>query len=89
MGFPDTRSVNIPGVDEIESVTVNLNFTGGWNGDLYAHLVHGSGFLVLFNRPDIVVVSAMIPQIRFRVGQPGNLHAQMTERAKPFAIRQF
>jgi subtilisin-like proprotein convertase family protein len=50
VGFVDTRGVNIPGMDEITNITVNLNFTGGWNGDLYAYLVHGDGFAVLLNR---------------------------------------
>jgi subtilisin-like proprotein convertase family protein len=51
VGFADTRTINVPDITEIESVTVGLNFTGGWNGDLYAYLVHGSGFAVLLNRP--------------------------------------
>jgi subtilisin-like proprotein convertase family protein len=34
----------------ITNVTVNLNIAGGWNGDLYAYLSHGSGFSVLLNR---------------------------------------
>lgn len=32
------------------TITVTINLTGGWNGDLYAHLVHESGFSVLLNR---------------------------------------
>jgi subtilisin-like proprotein convertase family protein len=51
VGFSDTRTINIPDITEIESVSVSLNFTGGWNGDLYAYLVHGDGFAVLLNRP--------------------------------------
>lgn len=35
----------------ITDVQVSLNITGGWNGDLYAYLLHGSGFSVLLNRP--------------------------------------
>ncbi|MBN8459518.1 MAG: PEP-CTERM sorting domain-containing protein [Verrucomicrobia bacterium] len=50
-GFVDTRAVSIPGMELIADVTVTLNFTGGWNGDLYAYLVHGGGFAVLLNRP--------------------------------------
>jgi subtilisin-like proprotein convertase family protein len=50
-GLADHRNISAPGLTEIESVTVGLNFTGGWNGDLYVHLVHGSGFSVLLNRP--------------------------------------
>ena len=34
----------------ITDVTVDLNIAGGWNGDLYAYLSHGSGFSVLLNR---------------------------------------
>ena len=51
VGFSDTQAVNPPDITEVQSVTVNLNFTGGWNGDLYAYVVHDSGFAVLLNRP--------------------------------------
>ncbi len=34
----------------ITNVTVDLNIAGGWDGDLYAYLSHGSGFSVLLNR---------------------------------------
>src|ERR1035438_8718654 len=34
----------------ITNVTVDLTIAGGWNGDLYAYLSHGSGFSVLLNR---------------------------------------
>jgi subtilisin-like proprotein convertase family protein len=51
LGLADYRNISTPGLTEIESITVGLNFTGGWNGDLYVHLVHGSGFSVLLNRP--------------------------------------
>jgi subtilisin-like proprotein convertase family protein len=51
LGLADHRNISAPGLTDIESVTVALNFTGGWNGDLYVHLVHESGFSVLLNRP--------------------------------------
>jgi subtilisin-like proprotein convertase family protein len=51
VGITDTRTVSIVDITGIECVTVLLNVTGGWNGDLYAYLVHGSGFSVLLNRP--------------------------------------
>ena len=51
VGYTNTRNLITPDITEIESVTVALNFTGGWNGDLYAYLVHGTGFTVLLNRP--------------------------------------
>lgn len=51
VGYSDTRTISAPQITSIGSVTVDLNITGGWNGDLYAYLVHGSGFAVLLNRP--------------------------------------
>ena len=55
VGFSDTRTLSVPGITVIESVTVELTFAGGWNGDLYAYLVHSdgfsTGFSVLLNRP--------------------------------------
>jgi subtilisin-like proprotein convertase family protein len=50
-GFSDTRSVVGSGIKLIGEVKLSLAFAGGWNGDLYAYLVHGSGFAVLLNRP--------------------------------------
>jgi subtilisin-like proprotein convertase family protein len=48
-GWADTRSLSgLSGT--ISDISVNLHLTGGWNGDLYAYLVHGSGFTVLLNR---------------------------------------
>jgi subtilisin-like proprotein convertase family protein len=35
---------------QITSVSVTLTISGGYNGDLYAHLSHGSSTLVLLNR---------------------------------------
>lgn len=49
-GYSNRQTVSAPGLDYIQSITVNLTFIGGWNGDLYAYLVHDSGFAVLLNR---------------------------------------
>jgi subtilisin-like proprotein convertase family protein len=49
----------------IADLRVTLNLAGGWNGDLYAYLVHGSGFSVLLNR---VGVTSSNP---FGFGDPG------------------
>ena len=58
-GWSDTRSINLTGMfgplrpgetTAIQDVNVNLNISGGYNGDLYAYLVHSSGFAVLLNR---------------------------------------
>jgi subtilisin-like proprotein convertase family protein len=51
VGRSFTENVSgLPGYDQITDVNVGLNLSGGWNGDLYAYLVHGSGFAVLLNR---------------------------------------
>lgn len=44
-------NINAPAGALITDVQVSLNIAGGWNGDLYAYLSHGSGFSVLLNRP--------------------------------------
>ncbi|TAK94073.1 MAG: PEP-CTERM sorting domain-containing protein [Verrucomicrobia bacterium] len=31
-------------------VKLNIDVSGGWNGDLYAYITHGDGFVVLLNR---------------------------------------
>jgi subtilisin-like proprotein convertase family protein len=49
-GWADTRTVSIPGFNDITDLRVTLNLSGGWNGDLYAYLVESSGFAVLLNR---------------------------------------
>ncbi|HLP76027.1 MAG TPA: PEP-CTERM sorting domain-containing protein [Candidatus Paceibacterota bacterium] len=49
-GIAYTFYVGTPSPEVISGVTVNLNIAGGWNGDLYAYLSHGSGFAVLLNR---------------------------------------
>ena len=49
-GWADTRTVSTMPAGILQSVAVNLNLSGGWNGDLYAYLVHSSGFSVLLDR---------------------------------------
>jgi len=49
VGYTDTRNISAE-FNVITSVTVGLVFNGGWNGDLYAYLVHDTGFSVLLNR---------------------------------------
>ncbi len=38
-------------IDSVNMITLNLNTTGGWNGDLYAYLWHNGTLSVLVNRP--------------------------------------
>jgi subtilisin-like proprotein convertase family protein len=58
LGIPDHSSVGVADfrtisttVEVIESISVTLTISGGFNGDYYAYLQHGSGFSVLLNRP--------------------------------------
>ena len=55
--IPDGSPVGLVGVlnlatsiERITNVTVRLNLSGGFNGDLYAYLVHDSGHAILLNR---------------------------------------
>lgn len=51
-GWSDTRTITYSEIPDprIVDVNVRLNLSGGFNGDLYGYLVHGSGFAVLLNR---------------------------------------
>lgn len=49
-GLVDVRTVPAD-ISQIQLLTVTLETTGGWNGDLYAYLQHSTGFSVLLNRP--------------------------------------
>jgi subtilisin-like proprotein convertase family protein len=48
-GLADNRIVH-SGITQLTEVEVHLEIAGGWNGDLYAHLVHEDGYAVLLNR---------------------------------------
>lgn len=50
-GVTDTRTVSGSTILGITQVDLRLEFSGGWNGDLYAYLTHSSGFAVALNRP--------------------------------------
>ncbi|MEO5716901.1 MAG: hypothetical protein ABIT37_25700 [Luteolibacter sp.] len=49
-GFSSTKSLAVSGTATITSVTVDLIFSGGWNGDLYAYLSHDGQISILLNR---------------------------------------
>jgi len=49
-GWSDTRTVSGIADASIVDLNVSLNVAGGFNGDLYVYLTHGSGFSVLLNR---------------------------------------
>jgi len=50
VGASDDRSLTAA-MSTIQSLTVTMNISGTFNGDLYAYLRHGSDFVVLLNRP--------------------------------------
>lgn len=49
-GVTDTRTVSGSTILGITQVDLRLEFSGGWNGDLYAYLSHSSGFAIALNR---------------------------------------
>lgn len=50
VGVGYSFNLTAPQWPTIESVSVSFNISGGYNGDLYAYLSHGSDFTVLLNR---------------------------------------
>ena len=49
-GWSDTRIVSAMPPGTLQGVAVTLTLNSGWTGDLYAYLVHSSGFAVLLNQ---------------------------------------
>ena len=49
-GLQSTLTFNDAYFDNVLDVNVRLNISGGYNGDLYAYLTHGSGISILLNR---------------------------------------
>jgi len=50
-GYEDIRTVSGSAISIIGDVNVYLTITGGYLGDLFVSLSHGSGYAVLLNRP--------------------------------------
>jgi hypothetical protein len=55
-GIVQTINVSTSGLASIDLLTVNLETSGGWNGDLYAYLSHSGFISVLVNRPGRTVL---------------------------------
>lgn len=49
-GWVNSQTVNTMPAGTLNGVAVNLQLTSDWSGDLYAYLVHESGFTVLLDR---------------------------------------
>src|SRR6185295_7276833 len=54
-GWSDTRTVSTIPAGTFTGLSVALQLSGGWNGDLYAYLVHDSGFSVLLDHVGVGV----------------------------------
>jgi len=50
-GLVDSQEISTSDMGPIVDISVELEFSGGWNGDLYVYLVSDAGFAVLLNRP--------------------------------------
>ena len=50
-GVLQTITVSNSGLASLDSLTISISTTGGWNGDLYAYLEHDGVLTVLLNRP--------------------------------------
>jgi len=66
-GWSDTRTLAI-GDDSIASISVKLNLSGGFNGDLYAYISHNGILLPLLNRAGLANSS---PGSSFGYSNPG------------------
>ncbi len=49
-GLALTETFSAPSIAQITDLQVTLDIAGGFNGDFYAYLTHGTGFSVLLNR---------------------------------------
>lgn len=49
VGLSSTMTL-VTTLTSIDNVTVNLELSNGWSGDIYCYIIHGSGFAVLLNR---------------------------------------
>jgi hypothetical protein len=49
-GWASSQTVSTMPAGTLTAVAVNINLASGWTGDLYAYLVHSSGFAVLLDR---------------------------------------
>jgi hypothetical protein len=68
-GWTDTRTLSGIADTQITGLSVTLNVSSEWSGDLYAYLTHGTGFIVLMNRVGIGTGSG--PQFTYGYGDAG------------------
>lgn len=54
-GWSDSRTISGLTGGSVAGLAVELQLSGGWNGDLYAFLVHDSGFTVLLDHVGVGV----------------------------------
>jgi subtilisin-like proprotein convertase family protein len=80
-GVADSQTLDFSGLqlNKIVSLQVNVNISGGFNGDYYAYLVHNGGFAVLLNRvgrtsSDHFGYSDSGLNVTFSDGSPNDIH---------------
>ena len=66
-GWSDVRTLAVAD-NSIQSITVTLNVSGGFNGDLYAYISHNGVLVPLMNR---VGVASSSPSSSFGYSDPG------------------
>ena len=77
-GFVNSQTVNgVSDAGQVDNVTVSLNISGGYNGDLYGYLVYqpsGGGSAVtsiLLNRPGLGITGQGVPLQYFGYADAG------------------
>lgn len=58
VGASNTITLSVTGEAQIEIIEIQVEIEGGWNGDLYAYLVHDGKISVLLNRPGRTLLNA-------------------------------
>jgi len=51
VGYSSLQTFSTTGITGIQSISFELTFANGWNGDLYVYLLHDSIISILLNRP--------------------------------------
>lgn len=88
VGASNTIVISTTGLTLIEAITIQLELEGGWNGDLYAYLVHDGKLAKLLNRPgrtlldpDGFASSGM--NVMFSDAAPSDIHLALPDSGTP------
>lgn len=93
VGASNTIVISSTGPTLIDSVTIQLELEGGWNGDLFAYLVHDTRLAILLNRPgrtladpDGFASSGM--NVIFSDSAPSDIHLALPDSGTPIGAFQ-